>query len=125
MIRLSLYIFLWITSMAIAIFATQNTYLVNIRFLSLESIKLPLGLLLVFCGGLGAIFVTFWQTSISLDLPTVPNFSGFSPRNSFSKSSSATKTSKEVKKTVQKDTSRTNKNIKKDDFDDDWDEEWD
>jgi hypothetical protein len=124
MIRLSLYIFLWITSIAIAIFATQNTYLVNIRFLSFESIKLPLGLVLVFCGGLGATFVTFWQTSINLDLPTVPNFSGFSLRNSFSKPSSESKTSKGVKKAVPNDTSRTSKNIKKDDFDDDWDEEW-
>ncbi|PZO42340.1 MAG: hypothetical protein DCF19_07025 [Pseudanabaena frigida] len=118
MIRLSLYIFLWISSMAIAIFATQNTALVNLRLFAFESIKLPLGLLLIFCGGLGAVLTSLWQTSISFDLPTAPKFSGFSIKNSPSKNQSASRTSEN-----KKDVSRTNKTVR-DDFDDEWDDDW-
>lgn len=117
MIRLSLYLFLWIASMAIAIFATQNTYLVSVRLFNFESIKIPLGLLLICCTGLGAVFVNLWQTSISSELPTVPNFSGDSTRNAPQKQQSATTS------TPKPDTSRTTKKFN-DDFDDEWDEEW-
>ncbi len=118
MIRLSLYIFLWMLSVAIAIFAGQNTYLVNLKFFSFESIKLPLGLVLVFSAGLGAIFVNFWQNSISFDMPTMPKFSGFTEQNPPSKNQSATKTSD-----VKKDIPRKNKKLN-DDFGEDWDEDW-
>jgi hypothetical protein len=121
MIRLSLYIFLWITSMAIAIFATQNTNLVNLRLFSFESIKLPLGLLLIFCAGFGATCITFGQTLISFELPIVPKFSVFSAGNNSSKRQTVAQPS-----TVKKDFSRTNNtnNNVKDDFDDDWDDDW-
>lgn len=124
MIRLSLYIFLWITSMAIAIFATQNTNLVNLRLFSFESIKLPLGLLLIFCAGFGATCITLGQTLISFELPIVPKFSVFSAGNNSSKRQTVAQPS-----TVKKDFSRTNNtnntnNNVKDDFDDDWDDDW-
>jgi hypothetical protein len=121
MIRLSLYIFLWIGSMAIAIFATQNTVLVNLRFFAFESIKLPLGLVLIFCAGCGATCINIWQASISFELPTVPKFSVFSKRNNPSKRQTVAQTAaapKDVSKV-----SRTTKKVR-DDFDDDWDEDW-
>jgi hypothetical protein len=118
MIRLSLYIFLWLASMAIAIFATQNTNLVNLRLFSFESIKLPLGLLLIFCAGCGATCITLWQTSIGFELPTVPKFSVFSAENNPLKRQTVAQTA-----TVKKDISRKTNNIK-DDFDEDWDEDW-
>jgi photosystem II stability/assembly factor-like uncharacterized protein len=121
MIRLSLYIFLWIGSMAIAIFATQNTVLVNLRFFTFESIKLPLGLVLIFCTGCGATCINIWQSSISFELPTVPKFSVFSNKKNPSKPQTVAQTA-----TATKDVSKTSRKTKqvKDDFDDDWDEEW-
>lgn len=121
MIRLSLYIFLWIGSMAIAIFATQNTSLVNLRFFAFESIKLPLGLVLIFSAGCGATCINIWQASIGFELPTVPKFSVFSNKNNPSKHQTVAKTTG-----VTKDISRTSRTAKKvkDDFDDDWDEDW-
>jgi hypothetical protein len=121
MIRLSLYIFLWIGSIAIAIFATQNTFLVNLRFFAFESIKLPLGLILIFCAGCGATCTNIWQTSTSYELPTVPKLPIFSNGTNSSKPQTVAKTVTS-KKDVAK-TSRTTKKLK-DDFDDDWDEEW-
>ncbi|MEA5476936.1 LapA family protein [Pseudanabaena galeata UHCC 0370] len=121
MIRLSLYIFLWVASMAIAIFATQNTSLVNLKLFSFESIKLPLGLLLIFCAGFGAICITFGQTLIGFELPTVPKFSVFPTGNNASKRQTVVQPS-----TAKKDVSKTNNrnNNVKDDFDDDWDDDW-
>ena len=118
MIRLSLYIFLWIASMAIAIFATQNIHLVNLRFFTFESIKLPLGLVLIFCAGLGATCINLWQISVGFELPTVPKFSVFSAGNNPVKRQTVAQTS-----TFKKDISRSNNSIK-DDFDDDWDDDW-
>ena len=118
MMRLSLYFFLWMLSIAIAIFAGQNTYLVNLKFFSFESVKLPLGVVLVFSAGLGAIFVNFWQGSISFDTPTMPKFSGFVDQNSPSKNQFTTKTS-DVKKDIPRKTKKP-----KDDFGEDWDEDW-
>jgi len=118
MIRLSLYIFLWVASIAIAIFATQNTYPVNLRFFSFESIKLPIGLLLIFCAGCGATCISLWQTSIGFELPTVPKFSVLPTQNNPSKRQTTAKTA-----TVKKDSSRTTKKVK-DDFGEDWDDDW-
>jgi uncharacterized integral membrane protein len=51
---------------AIAIIASQNLTLVSLKFLMLESIKIPLGQLLAFSVGigllLGAIAPLFWST---------------------------------------------------------------
>lgn len=118
MIRLLLYMFIWVTSMAIAIFATQNTYLVSLRLLTFESIKFPLGLVIIFCGGLGAIFITILQNQISFDLPTMPNFSGFAPKESYFKNQTSTQ-----KSTTKKDIAKPNQK-NKNDFDEDWDEDW-
>jgi hypothetical protein len=121
MIRLSFYIFLWIGSIAIAIFATQNTVLVNLRFFAFESIKLPLGLVLIFCAGCGATCINIWQTSISFELPTVPKFSVFSNKNSPLEPQTVAQTATATQNISK--TSRTTKKVK-DDFDDDWDEDW-
>jgi hypothetical protein len=118
MIRLSLYIFLWFASIAIAIFATQNTYQVSLRFLTIESIKLPIGLLLIFCAGCGAACINLWQTTISFELPTVPKFSVFSTQNNPLKRQTTVQTAK-----AKKDIPRTTKKSK-DGFDEDWDEDW-
>ncbi len=118
MIRLALYLFIWIGAMAIAIFATQNTALVSLKFFAFESIKLPLGLVLVFCAGLGAVFASIWQTSVSVNFPTSLKFSGFNPKNSPLKGQVKAKTTE-----AKKDISRTSKKIR-DDFDEDWDDDW-
>ncbi len=47
--------------MGVAIFATQNMNLVTIVFLNLRSIPVPLGLVLVCCGGLGGLCFTICQ----------------------------------------------------------------
>ncbi|WP_181016252.1 LapA family protein [Pseudanabaena sp. BC1403] len=107
--------------MAIAIFATQNTFLVNLRFFAFESIKLPLGLVLIFSAGCGATCINIWQASIGFELPTVPKFSVFSNKTNPSKHQTVAKTAG-----VTKDISRASKKPQKvkDDFDDDWDEDW-
>jgi hypothetical protein len=111
--------------MAIAIFATQNTNLVNLRLFNLESIKLPLGLLLVFCGGLGAVLINFWQTSISFALPNIPTKSTTSVNNPTSENQSFKQTAA-VKKDFSKlnDKSNSKSNNKKDNFDEGWEDEW-
>ncbi|TYQ31384.1 DUF1049 domain-containing protein [Pseudanabaena sp. UWO310] len=128
MLRLSLYLFLWGLTLAIAVFAGQNTYLVNLKLFSLQSIKLPLGVVLVFATGLGAAFVSLWQSSLNFRLPEVPKFSGFtSPKypsnNQSQKSEVKQEVKQEVKREVKKDISRTAKK-QRDDFDDDWDDDW-
>lgn len=40
---------------AIAIFSIQNVDNVSVKFLTLESITIPIGILLVFCSGIGLI----------------------------------------------------------------------
>lgn len=117
MIRLSLYLFLWVGSMAIAIFATQNTYLVSLRLFNFESIKLPLGLLLIFCMGFGAIFINFWQTSISFQFPKMPKLSMFSAKKNPPKNQTANKQSV-PKQNISKNTNST------DSFDSDWNDDW-
>ena len=125
MLRLSLYLFLWLTSMAIAVFATQNTNLVNLRLFNLESIKLPLGLLLVFCGGLGAVLINIWQTSLSFALPSPPTKPKNYVNNQTSKNQSFTQ-STEVKKDISKSNSKPNSksNNNQDNFDESWEDDW-
>ena len=106
--RLLLYFFLWISSLGLAIFSSQNIYPIAVKFISFESIKLPLGLVLIFCAGLGATSMAFLQTSIQFTLPNVPK-----PANS------TTASKNEFIKTKQKTKQKT-----KDDFDDEWNDEW-
>lgn len=47
----------WI--MAIAIFSIQNIQTVSVKFLTFESITLPVGVLLAFCGVVGLIIGWF------------------------------------------------------------------
>jgi uncharacterized integral membrane protein len=61
MIRTFVYILLWVLIMGIAIFATQNLTLVSIKLFTFESIRLPLGLVLVTWAGFGGVVATFWQ----------------------------------------------------------------
>lgn len=44
-----------ISLVAIAIFSIQNVDDVSVKFLTLESITVPVGILLVFCSGIGLI----------------------------------------------------------------------
>jgi len=126
MLRLSLYLFLWLISMAIAIFATQNTNLVNLRLFNLESIKLPLGLILVFCAGLGAVVINLWQTSMSFAMPNIATKPTTSVNNQTSKNQSFTQ-QKAAKKNISKPTnskSNSKSNNYKDNFDEGWEDEW-
>ncbi|MGB5633405.1 MAG: LapA family protein [Waterburya sp.] len=48
-----------ISIMAIAIFSIQNVDDVSVKFLNFESITVPIGILLVFCSGIGIILGWF------------------------------------------------------------------
>ncbi|MEE3717782.1 LapA family protein [Tumidithrix elongata RA019] len=119
MIRILLYFWLWFLSMGIAIFATQNTLSITLKFLVFDSIKLPLGLVLVFCAGVGAIAVTILQS-----FPKLPNYASvFSRRSTPSKD--AFSASAPPPKDTKKATSTPSKKASKDDFDEEWDDDWD
>ncbi len=45
--------------MAIAIFSIQNVDDVSVKFLNLESITVPVGILLVFCSAIGMVLSWF------------------------------------------------------------------
>ncbi|MBD2188793.1 LapA family protein [Pseudanabaena mucicola] len=117
--RLFLYVFLWILTLAIAIFASQNITTVSLRLFGFESIKLPLGLLLIFSAGLGATIASLSQTSIDLQTLTIPKLSVFSDKKNLFVKKTEAKTS-----TFKKNIS-VNRNRYKDDFDSDWDDDWD
>jgi len=65
MLRTFVYVLQWLLLMGVAIFATQNTLTVSLKFLTLQSINLPLGLVLVFSAGLGAVAITMIQVARS------------------------------------------------------------
>lgn len=121
--RLLLYLCLWIGSMGLAIFSSQNIYAVTVKLGAFESIKLPLGLVLIFCAGLGAIVMTLLmgltQKSIQFSFPSIPKFTKISSQ----------KTQPESQKTSSNKRSVNSFNKKKqesrDSFDDDWDDDWD
>ncbi|NJK33503.1 MAG: DUF1049 domain-containing protein [Oscillatoriales cyanobacterium SM2_2_1] len=54
-LRLGLLVCLWVLLMGVAIFATQNQELVTVHFLYAESIRVPLGLVLIGFGGGGGV----------------------------------------------------------------------
>jgi uncharacterized integral membrane protein len=56
---LSTVVALWI--MAIAILSVQNATPVSLRFLTFESIQIPVGLVLAFCVGVGMIGMSVLQ----------------------------------------------------------------
>lgn len=53
----SLLLGIWVT--AIAIFSIQNIQDVSLKFFTLQSITVPLGVLLAFCSGIGMILGWF------------------------------------------------------------------
>ena len=56
---LSIILALWI--MAIAIISVQNATAVSLRFITFESIQIPVGLLLAFCVAVGIIAASLLQ----------------------------------------------------------------
>jgi uncharacterized integral membrane protein len=123
MFRLLLYFSIWIGSMGIAIFASQNIFPVTIRLGSLESIRLPLGLVLIFCVGVGAVLTTslttISQTSIKFTLPNINKNTKVK-----SKVSSSNQQSKQQPIQIKNEFTKK-KSQYKDDFDDDWNDDWD
>ena len=126
MLRLLLYLSLWFGSMGLAIFSSQNIYLVTVKFIYLESIKLPLGLVLVFCAGLGAIAMTllmeFSRKSFQFSVPNIPQFNNSGTKTTFSKNS--TESQKTTSKIPFNNSSTNKKSNTKDDFESDWDDDW-
>lgn len=123
MMRLLLYLFLCISSLGIAIFSSQNIYLVTVKLISFESIKLPLGLVLVFCTGLGAVLVTFLttfsKTSPQFTFPSIPKFTKSSIKSPFQNNQ------KKSQKVTPKNSSTNKKyEVTKDDFDDERNDDW-
>lgn len=110
MIRTFVYVLLWFLLMGVAIFATQNTLNVSLKFLIFQSINLPLGLVLVFSAGLGAVAITLMQGS-PIAAPR------FTPNRSYASTASRTST---------KTASSTKANPKTKERDDweNWDEDW-
>jgi len=113
MIRTSIYFLLMFFLMGVSIFATQNQQLVNLKFspifISLESINLPLGLVLIFSAGLGSIAITGLQVS---------NFKV--PQSEVS--STKTSSSRAKPQPAKPFRDRNKDEIK--DFDDDFDDDW-
>lgn len=126
MLRLLLYLCLWLGSMGLAIFSSQNIDLVTVKFIYLESIKLPLGLVLVFCAGLGATTMTllmgFSQKSFQFAVPNISQFNNSATKSAFSKNS--TEPQKTTSKTPSDNLSAHKKSNAKDDFDSDWNDDW-
>lgn len=123
MIRLSLYFLLWIGAISINILASQNIDRVNIKFVYWESIRLPLGLVLTFSMGLGALIATLMQTSLQkISFPNVTKplqnkSSKSSPTNFFNNQN------KNKQPSVKTEIPKEKRNFQ-DSFDDDWNDDW-
>jgi uncharacterized integral membrane protein len=133
MIQVLVYGLLWILLMGVAIFATQNTLFVTIKFLAFESINLPLGLVLVFSAGLGAIAATIWQNTqvaeseSSTSKQKSDRSDSSSSYSSYRASNASTeRTSSPSNKSESPSTSSKNKpkDTQVDDFDEEWDDDW-
>jgi uncharacterized integral membrane protein len=126
MLRLLLYLCLWIGSMGLAIFSSQNIYTVTVKLGAFESIKLPLGLVLIFCAGLGAIVMTlfmgFAQKSIQFSFSSIPKFTKSSPKTFFQKSQTAPQKTSSNQRSANPNNKK--KQESRDSFDDDWDDDW-
>jgi uncharacterized integral membrane protein len=110
MIRILTYFLLLVLLLNISIFATQNQQVYSLKFLNQTSIDLPLGLILVFSAGLGAIATTIWQVRMKPDQKI--SRSEVATGSSYSGSSSFPNSARKVKKEIR-------------DFDDDFDDDWD
>jgi uncharacterized integral membrane protein len=109
MIRIFTYLLLLFLLLGVSVFATQNQQIYSLRFLNQTSIDLPLGLILVFSAGLGAIATTIWQVRQVIKVPKSPTFNadtGYANFTNFPNSKG------KVKKEIR-------------DFDDDFDDDWD
>jgi len=134
MLRLTLYILIWVGSMGLAIFSNQNIIPISIKFLSSESIKIPLGLLLIACAGLGAVAIALMIASFTAE-PSSSQF-GETFGKSFKNSTNTPKyqsnnLQKDFKSTVspdkqeQKNISKNiSKNSSKNTWDNDWSDDW-
>ena len=109
MIRTFIYFLVGFLLSGVSVFAVQNQQLVSLKFLTLESISLPLGLVLVFSSGLGATVITALQVS---------SFRG-SRSESFKPQTSQPQTSKPRSKPTKTETKE-----KIADFDDEFDDDW-
>jgi hypothetical protein len=106
--------------MGLAIFSSQNINLVTVRLASLESIKVPIGLLLIFCAGIGAILTTIFMTSLSpMSLSSLPW-----QDSKFAKSDRQTSPKPRNPQKEVKSNPNNSKKRYKNDFDDDWEEDW-
>ncbi len=127
MLRVLLYFCLWIGSMGLAIFASQNIDPVTVKLGTFESIKLPLGLVLISCTGLGAItmslFMEFSQSPLQLSFSSLPKFTVSKTKPSTQKKQ--TEPQKASSKNSFVNPSTKKKQPLRDDFDDDWDDDWD
>ncbi|PZU98795.1 MAG: hypothetical protein DCE90_03015 [Pseudanabaena sp.] len=116
MLRLIFYVLLWASSIGLAVFSSQNINLVTVKFLSFESIKIPIGLLLLFCIGLGANCINILMTSFQV--AAIPSFTN-SIGSKIPKAQSSV-----PQKNIKNKFSKTN-NREGDDFDRDWSDDWD
>lgn len=117
--QLLLYLLLWIGSIGLAIFSNQNIYLITVKLASLESIKLPLGLVLISCVGLGAFLVAFSKASLQSRVSSIPKTLNSSTKTAFQK------TQTDTQKAISKNEFIKKKQKISDDFDNEWDENWD
>ena len=108
MIRTLTYFLLGFFLSGVSIFAIQNQQSISLKFINLESINLPLGLVLVFSTALGSVFVTALQVSSFRSKSKVSNTQAPNPQVSRSSPKSV--------KTEAKD--------KIGDFDDEFDDDW-
>jgi len=101
--------------MGVAIFATQNMELIEIKFITLTSIPVPLGLALVSSAGLGAVAMALRQSQASSDTSNRAKPSG----------KSAKQTPKDNFRASTKKTAYEPDYDDADDFDDPVDDDWD
>lgn len=111
MIRILNYSLLLVLLLGVSIFATQNQQVYSLRFLNQTSIDLPLGLVLVFSAGLGAIATTICQVRMRQTV-NIPKTQASNSFNGYSGSSNFANSRSKVKKEIR-------------DFDDDFDDDWD
>ncbi|AFY74858.1 Protein of unknown function (DUF1049) [Synechococcus sp. PCC 7502] len=119
------YFLLSILLLGVSIFATQNQQIITLKFLNLESINLPLGLVLIFSAGLGTIVTTILQLNNRQANRQVANSIKNNSENSNSYQPSYQSNYKGNTQTRKPQTSKPPVKDKIADFDDDFDDDWD